>query len=114
MTGETLERDEDTDSDAEPYGNPTAFNAPIWPPQDQNHNVGVGSSAGSLLGNQMKNNSRLLRDFSEQLLGRREGGPKLVENMITGETTPWEYVTRYVTNLTLVTSTLTRIADNSI
>ena len=29
MTGETLERDEDTDSDAEPYGNPTAFNAPI-------------------------------------------------------------------------------------
>ena len=93
MTGETLERDEDTDSDAEPYGNSTTINAPIRPPQDQIHIVGVGPSTGSLLSNQMKNNPRLLRDFAELLLGRIEGGPKLVENMNTGETTPWKLAT---------------------
>ena len=85
MTGETLERDEDTDSEAEAYGITTASNAPIRPSQDQNHIVGVGPSAGSLHGNQLKNSPRLLRDFSEQLIGKRGGGPKIVEDMIAGK-----------------------------
>ena len=93
MTGETLERECDTDSEAEAYGHFTAPDTPIPPPQDQNHIVGVGPSAGSLLGHQMKNNPRLIRDFSVQLFGKIEGGPKLVENMITGESTPWELAT---------------------
>ena len=93
MTGETLERYCDTNSEAEAYGHFTAPDTPIPPPQDQNHIVGVGPSAGSLLGHQMKNNPRLLRDFSVQLFGKIEGGPKLVENMITGESIPWELAT---------------------
>lgn len=92
-TGDSLEQDEDTDSDAEAYGNPTASDAPIGPPQDQNHIVGVGSSVESLLGDQMKNNSRFRRDISELLLGKTEGGPDIVEDMITGKTTPWELAT---------------------
>ena len=103
MTGETLERDEDTDSEAEAYGIPTISNPSIRPPQDQNHIVGVGPSAGSLLGNQMKNDPRLLRDFSRQLIGKRAGGPKMVENMITGKTIyiyiPWELATRLNTRI---------------
>ena len=100
MTGEPLEQEEDPDSEAEAYGSlPTASEAPIRPPQEQNHIVGVGSSVGSLLGHQMKNNPCFVRDLSEMLIGKTEGGPKMVENMITGETTPWELATRVHTRM---------------
>ena len=71
MTGEPLEREEDTDSEAEAYGNAIASDAPPRPWQEQNHTIRVGSSAESLLGNQMKKNHRFLGDFAELLIGKR-------------------------------------------
>ena len=75
---EPLEQEEDTDSEAEAYGNPTASNEPLRPWQEQNYTIGVGSSAESLLGNQMKTNPRFLRDIAKLLIGNEEGSPIMI------------------------------------
>ena len=87
---EPLEQEEDTDSEAEAYGNPTASNEPLRPWQEQNYTIGVGSSAESLLGNQMKTNPRFLRDIAKLLIGNEEGSPIMIGGFITGTTIPWD------------------------
>ncbi len=93
MTGETLERDEDTDEEHEAQGISTTSVAPPRPWDELNHIIGIGSSGESLLANQMRTNPNFLRHFSWMLLRSREGGPRMIENMITGKTEPWQLAT---------------------
>ena len=93
MTGEALEHDADTDSEYDAYGiAETPSDAPARPWDEQNHIIGIGSSAESLLANQMRNNPNFLRQFSRMLIGPRENGdgPRMIKDMITGETDQWE------------------------
>ena len=93
MTGETLEREEDTDSEYEAYGIPATSDAPTRPWDEQNHTIGIGSSVEFLLANQMRNNHDFLRDISRLLIRSPEGGPRVIENMITGKSDLWELAT---------------------
>lgn len=67
MTGETLNRDEDIDSEHAAYGISATSNTSTRPWDEQNHIIRIGFSAESLLESQIKNNPNFLRDFHSYL-----------------------------------------------